>query len=43
MIEKITCDYGDYSRVLFSGLQKAVLGFQSVDKILKCDNSNENY
>ena len=29
--------------VLFTMLYKLVLTFQSVDKILKCDYSNESY
>ena len=29
--------------VLFVMLYKGVLCFESVDKILKCDNSNESY
>ena len=29
--------------VLFIMLYKVVLTFESVDKILKCDHSNENY
>ena len=29
--------------VLFIMLYKVVLTFESVDKILKCDNSNESY
>ena len=29
--------------VLFITLYKLVLTFESVDKILKCDHSNENY
>ena len=29
--------------VLFVMLYKAVLSFESVDEILKCDHSNESY
>ena len=29
--------------VLFIMLYKVVLGFESVDEILKCDHSNESY
>ena len=29
--------------VLFSTLSKVLLTFESVDEILKCDNSNESY
>ena len=29
--------------VLFISLYKVVLTFESVDEILKCDNSNESY
>ena len=29
--------------VLFVMLHKVVLGFESMDKILKCDHSNESY
>ena len=29
--------------VLFTMLYKVVLTFESVDEILKCDNSNESY
>jgi len=29
--------------VLFTVLYKAVLTFESVNKILKCDHSNESY
>jgi len=29
--------------VLFITLYKVVLNFESVDKILKCDHSNESY
>ena len=29
--------------VLFSMLYMVVLGFESVDEILKCDHSNERY
>ena len=29
--------------VLFTTLYKAVLTFESVDEVLKCDHSNESY
>ena len=29
--------------VLFIGLCKVILTFESVDEILKCDHSNESY
>ena len=29
--------------VLFIMLYKVILGFESVDEILKCDHSNESY
>ena len=32
-----------FSVVLFIMLYKVVLTFESVDEILKCDNSNESY
>ena len=32
-----------FSTVLFVMLYKVVLTFESVDKILKCDHSNESY
>ena len=32
-----------FSVVLFIMLYKVVLTFESVDKILKCDHSNESY
>ena len=32
-----------FSVVLFIMLYKVVLTFESVDEILKCDHSNENY
>ena len=32
-----------FSVVLFIMLYKVVLSFESVDKILKCDYSNESY
>ena len=40
-IEKATEQY--ISVVLFIMLCKVVLDFESVDKILKCDHSNESY
>ena len=32
-----------FSAVLYIMLYKAVLTFESVDEILKCDHSNESY
>ena len=33
----------DFPEVLFIKLYKVDLTFESVDKILKCDHSNESY
>ena len=32
-----------FSAVLFNMLYQVVLTFESVDKIIKCDHSNESY
>ena len=45
----LTCDYSNESTeqyfpvVLIIMLYKVILTFESVDKILKCDHSNESY
>jgi len=41
IVMKVTGQY--FTVVLFIMLYKMVLTFETVDKILKCDHSNESY